>query len=138
MKASKIIIALLAALPVLPSAAHESQDHDAPKTLRPPKGGVIKTIEDTPVEVVAKGKDLKIYVYNKDLSPAPTSEFQIIATAELPREKKKDAIPLEAGDYFFSGTYDAKKSHRYNLNLAVTSKKTSKTNQLMFTVEPRK
>ncbi len=118
--------------------AHEGHNHDAPTTLKAPKGGVIKAMDQSRVEVVSKGKDIKIFVYDKEMKPAPTTELQIVAKAELPRTKKEEEVKLDSKDHFFEGSFDAKGVHRYTLKLAVTDSKTSRTDHLSFTIEPRK
>lgn len=118
--------------------AHEGHDHDAPTTLKAPKGGVIKALDESRVEVVSAGKDVKIYLYDKEMKPAAPSGFKIEAKAELPRTKKEEVISLKAKDSFLEGSYDAKGSHRYTLKLAVTDSKTGRTDNLTFTIEPRK
>jgi hypothetical protein len=118
--------------------AHEGHDHDAPTTLRAPKGGVIKALDQSRVEVVSKGKDIKIFVYDQEMKPAPTADFQIVAKAALPRTKKEEDVRLVSKDNFFEGSFDAKGAHRYTLKLAVTALKMSRTDHLTFTIEPRK
>lgn len=118
--------------------AHEGKDHDAPTTIKAPKGGVVKSLDASRVEVVAKGKSIKIYLYDRDMKPAAPGEFNVVAQAELPRSKKVEEIKLEPKDSFFEGSYDAKGVHRYKLKLEVTHSKTSQTDKLTFNVEPRK
>ncbi len=120
------------------SFAHDGHDHDAPTKLKAPKGGIIKALDESRVEVVAKGKDLKIYVYDKELKPAPTTDLKIIASTELPRTKKEEPLSLKSQDTYFEAQYDAKGVHRYTLKLAVTENKTGRTEKLTFTIEPRK
>lgn len=130
---------LIAALIISTSAvAHEGHDHDAPTTLKAPKGGIIKALDESRVEVVSKGKELKIFVYDKEMKPALASEFKLIAKAELPRTKKIEDIKLVAKENFFEGTYDAKGAHRYTLKLEVKDSKMNHTDHLTFTIEPRK
>ncbi len=137
MRKLSVIVALVMTIGS-PLMAHEGHDHDAPTTLKAPKGGVIKSLDLSRVEVVSRGKDLKIYVYDKEMKPASTSEFQITAKAELPRTKKVEDVKLASKEDFFEGSFDAKGAHRYTLKLAVTDSKTSRTDNLTFTIEPRK
>lgn len=118
--------------------AHEGHNHDAPTTLKAPKGGVIKALDESRVEVVSKGKDLKVYLYNKEMKPQDVNGFTVVATAELPRSKKTEEVKLSSKGTFFEGTYDAKGAHRYTLKLAMTDPKTERTDNLTFTIEPRK
>lgn len=118
--------------------AHEGHDHDAPTTIKAPKGGVVKSLDASRVELVTKGKNIKIYLYDREMKPAAPGEFSVIAQAELPRSKKVEEIKLEPKDAFFEGSYDAKRVHRYKLKLEVTHAKTGQTDKLTFNVEPRK
>ena len=133
-----IMGAVVAASFTAPVTAHEGHDHDAPTTIKAPKGGIIKALDESRVEVVAKGKNIKIYLYDKTMKPAPASDFKIAAKAELPRTKKVDEIKLEPKDNFFEGNYDAKGAHRYTLKLDVNHSKINETVALNFTIEPRK
>lgn len=134
--AFKITAALLIGNSV--ALAHEGHDHDAPTTLKAPKGGIVKSLDEARVEVVSKGKTIKVYLYNKEMKPAKSSEFNVVAKAELPRTKKIEDIILVPNEHFFEGTYDARGLHRYTLKLAVTDSKTSRTDHLTYTIEPRK
>ena len=125
------------AMPVV-SFAHEGHDHDAPTTLKAPKGGIIKALDEARVEVVSKGKNIKVYVYDKEGKPALASRFKIEAKTLLPRAKKEEAFPLQAKENFFESDYDAKGMHRYTLKLNVTDSNTGRTDLLTFTIEPRK
>lgn len=118
--------------------AHEGHDHDAPKAITAPKGGVIKSLEETNVEVVSKGNDLKVYLYDKELKPQDVGPFTVSAKAEMPRTKKTEDIVLKPMGNFFEATFDAKGIHRYTLLLSVKDPKTGHDDKLKFTIEPRK
>ncbi len=133
-----VTLTLLALLASLPAMAHQGHDHDAPTTLKAPKGGIIKALDESRVEVVSRGKDLKVYVYDAAMKPASAADFKIAASAELPRTKKEETVPLWARKNHFEGSYDAKGAHRYTLKLKVTHAKTGHTDPLTFTIEPRK
>lgn len=136
----KLIPALLVllAMTVRTAQAHEGHDHDGPTTLQAPKGGVIKALEETRVEVTSKGKQLKIYLYDKNLKPQPISGFKVTAQAQLPRSKKVEDLRLLPKENHFEAEYDAKGLHRYTLLLSVDDPKTGHKDQLSFTIEPRK
>jgi hypothetical protein len=132
---AKIILA--ASLIVTPFAlAHEG--HDEPVSVQAPKGGVIKGIEDAYIEVVVKGKDVKIYFYDKDLKPQDVSTFKVSAVAELPRGKKAEPVTLKAQGTSFEASFDAKGAHRYSLVLTVVDAKHGHDDKLTFTVEPKR
>lgn len=118
--------------------AHEGHDHDAPVTLQAQKGkgGLIKALEETRVEVVSEGQTLKIYLYDKQMNPKSVSGFEVKATAEIPRSKKQVDIPLVAKAESYEASYDAKGLHRYTLKLQIKDPKTGHNDRLSFTIEP--
>ncbi|KHD90060.1 MAG: hypothetical protein OM95_00635 [Bdellovibrio sp. ArHS] len=122
----------------LPAFSHEGHDHDAPGAVQAPKGGVIKSLEESHVEVVSKGSDLKIYLYSKDLKPAEASRFKIKLTAELPRNKKKESLEFKAQGNMLETHFDAKGSHRYTLTVQIVDSATGHDDALKFNVEPKK
>lgn len=138
MKSLNYVVVMLGMLVSLTSFAHEGHDHDAPTTIKAPKGGVIKALDESRVEVVYKGKSVKVYVYDHEGKPAMASRFKIEAKAIMPRGKKEDVVSLQAKENFFEAEYDAKGIHRYTLKLDVTDSKTGRTDPLTFTIEPRK
>jgi hypothetical protein len=103
-----------------------------------PKGGVIKSLEKTNIELVSKGKDLKIYFYDKELKPVDVATYTVSAMAEMPRTKKREIIVLKSAGQLFEASFDARGSHRYTLLLSVKDPQTDHADQLKFTVEPRK
>lgn len=116
--------------------AHEG--HDGPVAVQAPKGGVIKATDDAYFEVLSKGKDLRIYAYDKDLKPADPAKFQVTAQAQPPRGKKAEKVTLTAKDGYYQADYDAKGVHRYTLILTVKDGHEDHGHTLNFTVEPRK
>jgi len=118
--------------------AHEGHDHDAPKKMQAPKGGVVKSLEETHVEVVSKGKDLKIYFYDSEMKPKEAQGLKVAAKAEIPRTKKTEDITFKASGNSLEGSYDAKGTHRYTLILNIADPATGHSDILKFTIEPRK
>lgn len=130
---------LLALCLLLPQAfAHEGHDHDAPSAVQAPKGGEIKDLENTFVEVVAKKKDLRIYLYDRSLKARDLTGFTVTASALRPRAKAAEPIALHARPGFYEGSYDAKGSHRYELAIQIFDPSTKHTDLLKFNIEPRK
>lgn len=119
--------------------AHEGHDHDAPTTIQAPKGGVVKSLEKTHVELVTKGNSVTLHLYDKELKPvAGVEDYKVSAQAELPRKKGSQEVKLTRKGSSFEGSFDAKGSHRYTLVVAVKDPKTGHDDKLRFTVEPRK
>ena len=138
MKQRNLLIALALVTFGFAGHAHEGEDHDKPSTIQAPKGGSIKSLEQTHVEVVVKGKDIKIYLYDKDLKPQSVKNYTVSANAKMPRTKKIETVELKIQDQHFEATYDAKGMHRYTLILAVKDPKTVHDDKLNFTIEPKK
>lgn len=138
MKRLLVMATILCGMSSVNSFAHEGHNHDAPTTLKAPKGGVIKALDESRLEVVYKGKSIKIYVYDKELKAASAKDYKIEASALMPRTKKVETIAMTAQDTFFEGHYDAKGVHRYTLKLKVTDIKAKQPYELTFTIEPRK
>jgi len=120
------------------SGAHEGHAHDAPKGVSAPRGGQIKEIENTYVEVVTKKNELKIYLYDKELKPLDAATYKVSATAQKPRAKKQEDILLSVKENFFEATYDAKGAHRYSLTLLIKDPKEAHQDKLKFNIEPKK
>lgn len=138
MKKVLVLLVTISTLVGLQALAHEGHSHDSPKGLVAPKGGVIKSLEETLVEVVPKGNDLKIYLYDLESKEKSTTGFVVKASAELPRNKKKQEVVLTTKENHFEATYDAKGAHRYTLHLVVKDPKTGHDDKLQFTIEPHK
>jgi hypothetical protein len=138
----KKLILLASLLISFNSYAHEGHDHDAPGTVEAPKGGMIKSTEEFHIEVVAKGKDIKIYLYTKDLKPADAKGFKITLKTELPRSKKTEDLSFKATGNLLEATFDAKGAHRYNLIVGLTEvgegHDHGHADKIAFTIEPRK
>jgi hypothetical protein len=120
------------------ATAHEGHDHDAPVSVKAPKGGVVKELEKTYVEVVSKAKELKIYLYDKEMKPRATEGFKITAVAELPRKRGSRSVELKDLRDHFAAEYDAKGAHRYSLNLKIFDPVGGHEDAMSFTIEPRK
>ncbi|MCC2677829.1 MAG: hypothetical protein K0R29_405 [Pseudobdellovibrio sp.] len=118
--------------------SHEGHDHNGPAGVQAPKGGIIKGNEDTYVEVVSRGKDLKVYLYDKDLKPVDPKSYNVSAKVQLPKVKKAEDLALTLKDNVLEATYDAKKAHRYTLHLSLKSPKEEHADTLKYTIEPKK
>lgn len=118
--------------------AHEGHDHDAPVSLRAPKGGMIKALDEARIEVVTQGSNLKIYIYDKDLQPLESKDFVVEAAAEWPRNKKTEPLKLTSHKQYLEANYEAKGTHRYTLKLKITDKKFKEAYDLSFVIEPRR
>lgn len=121
----------------LSTFAHEGHDHDAPSKVEAPKGGNIKSTEEFHVEVVAKGADIKVYLYELDLKPADASAYKVTLATELPRTKKSEPLTFKASGNMLEATFNAKSAHRYTL-IVTAQKGEAHSDKLNFTIEPRK
>lgn len=129
-----LIITLISPL----SWAHEGHDHDGPPTIQAPKGGIIKSLELTHVEVVSKGNNIKIYLYDKNLKLKDLTGFIVSAKAEFPRTKKQEEINLTLKGTHYEASFDAKGAHRYTLMLGIKDPKTGHNDKLNYVIEPKK
>lgn len=118
--------------------AHGGHDHDAAQTMNAPKGGVVKSLEKTNVEVVSKGNNLSINLYDKEMKPKATSGFTVTAAAELPRSKKRDEIKLVVKEFSYEAVYDAKGVHRYTFIVSIKDPATGHDDKLKYTIEPKR
>ena len=136
--AFNIILAIGIALTGLNTMAHEGHDHDAPVSVQAPKGGIIRKLETHFVEVVAKDKDIKIYLYTQDLKAVEPKGFKVFIKAQLPRKKTQESLTLKTENGIMSTTFDAKGAHRYTLLVSVTEPNDPHQNTLKFNIEPKK
>ncbi|KYG61400.1 hypothetical protein AZI86_16940 [Bdellovibrio bacteriovorus] len=121
--------------------AHGDHEHESAASSRPMKGGIVQRIEEAHVEIVAKGKNIKIYLLDLK-SEKPQSlkfeDFTLAAKAELPRGKGTSNLTLEPKDGYLEANFDAKGAHRYNLILSLVHKPTKHSDTLTFVIEPKK
>lgn len=134
----QILISLTVALLSLTAFSHEGHDHGTPKGVKAPKGGIIKALEQTMVEVVNKGNSIKIYLYDNELKPQDAAQYSISAAAQKPRIKKQDEITLTTTGNMLEATYDAQGIHRYTLILKLKDPKEEHADTLKFVIEPKK
>ncbi len=139
------ILCLLAALSINHVVAHEGHNHDAPKTLLPLKGGVIKqfAIETKDgkkdqacfVEVVKSKKDLKIYFFDSMQKNMNAKDFSLEASAlAFTRGEKKVndsgvALILEDKKSYYHTSFDKKNAHKFDLVLKFSGPDYCKTNE---------
>lgn len=118
--------------------SHEGHDHDSPKSVRAPKAGILKSMENIYVEVVSKGKDIKVFIYDKELKPQEVKAYKVSALTEKPKQKKQEKLELTDKGTHFEATYDAQRAHRYTLLLTVKDPQQDHEDVLKFTIEPKK
>lgn len=133
-----LLIALTLILLSVTASAHDGHDHDMPKGLSAPKGGTIKAIERILVEVVNKGNDIKIYIYDKELKPQDAALYNVTAVVQKPRVKKLEEVNLKATGNMLETSYDAGGIHRYTLVLKVKDPQEKHADTMKFVIEPKK
>jgi hypothetical protein len=114
--------------------AHEG-DHDAPGSVQAPRGGLIRSTEDSHYEVLVKGKEIEIFAYDLALKPLALDQVTLAGTVTLPR-KKPQPITITKDKDRFRAQFDAKGAHRYELRLAIQQGSTS--HSARYTIEPKK
>lgn len=117
--------------------AHEGDDHDMPATVKAPKGGIIKTLEETHVEVLNRDKKLYIYIYDLKLIPKSTKGFKLNAQAKLPRKSKLQDIKLSVREKMYEADFNPS-VHRYTLVLKITDPATGHNDVLNYIIEPKR
>jgi hypothetical protein len=135
-----LLVTLMFSSVLFSSGDHDhghDHDHDAPGAVAAQKGGIIKSLEEVHVEVVAKGVNVKIYFFTKDLKPLDVSKLKVTAEAELPRSKKKEAVSLVSKGTWYETSFDAKGMHRYTLVLTINDPKQGHNDKLNFTIEKK-
>lgn len=129
----QLILAFILTLSVT-SFAHEGHDHGSGQ-VQPQKGGVVKSLETVHLEMVNLGKEIRIYVYDKDVKPQPTKNYPLTAKVQLPRQKQTQDLKLEVKDTYWTTQFDPKGAHRYDLILNI--EQGGHKDAVKFTVEPK-
>ena len=114
--------------------AHEGHDH-GPGSVEAPKGGVVRSLETVNLELVAVGKTIKIYTYEKDLKPAMVAKFPASLAMALPKKKMESLAIADKGDHW-EASFDAKGAHRITFELAI--KQGGHDDKVKWVVEPKK
>ncbi|MBX2986276.1 MAG: hypothetical protein KF802_00120 [Bdellovibrionaceae bacterium] len=113
-------------------SAHEG--HDAPGAITAPKGGIVRSLEEVHLELLAEGKTLRLYAYSTDLKPADVTKYPVSATVTLPK-KKAVALPLVAKGDHWEAQFDAKGAHRYKLEIRI--QQGGHDDKVSYNVEPK-
>lgn len=129
---SKFILSFFIAISSI-GFAHEGHDH-GPGSIEAPKGGVIRNLETVVLELLAKGSEIKIYTYDKELKPQKVSQFPASATITKPK-KKPEAVTLQDQGEYWLVKYDAKGEHRYTLTLDI--KQGGHQDKMKWVIEPK-
>lgn len=112
--------------------AHGDHDH-GPTSKTSPNGGRMIETETLHVEVVAKDKEIKIYVYDVDLKPL--ENLKVLDAKFATKLPRKDKVTLDAKinkDHFLA-TFDKGSVHRYDLEVTLTHG--GHTDTLKWTIE---
>lgn len=113
--------------------AGEGHDHGVPGAVAAPKGGEIKPALGSFFELLKSDKVLKVYPYDDKLKPLSLDLLtEIEATAKLPRGKGEKIEVTKHKDHLMM-SYDAKKSHRYEL--MIKFKVNGKADSVTYNVE---
>lgn len=131
----KIIITILFCASL--AFAHEGHDHDKPAAIKAPKGGLIKSIEETYIEVLESNGKVNVYLYDKNLKPKKTKGFKLTANAKLPRKDSVQAVEFKAIDNVYVASFNPN-THRYTLKLTIFDPATKHTDKLNFIIEPKR
>ena len=114
--------------------AHEGHDHSVGQ-LQPPKGGIVRSLEELHAELVVKDQKIFLYAYDLKGRPLDIKAIKASATVTLPRGKPA-VLMLKTEPFHWEAEFDAKGAHRYTL--AVTLERGAHKDTLKYTVEPKK
>lgn len=127
------IFCLLANAPLVTSA-HSGHEH-RPDVAQAPQGGQMKDLKNMHMELLVQGTVIKIYAYNKDMSPLDPGKISAKATVTLPKKKPEPlALAVEADHW--KGVFDPKNTHRYTVEISVLED--GSDDKARWVVEPRK
>lgn len=115
-------------------AARAHEGHGDIGSIQPPKGGVVKSLETVHLEMVNLGKEIRIYVYDKEVKPQPTKDYPLTAKVQLPRKKGTQDLKLDDKGTHWVTQFDPKGAHRFDLILNIEQGGHKDT--VTFTVEP--
>lgn len=127
-------IFVLSALISLSASAHEGHDH-GPGSVKPQKGGVVRSLEAVHLELLTDGKNIKIYVFDTGMKPSEAKQYPASLTATLPK-KKPEALTLTPKGDHWEAAFDPKNAHRFDLELAI--KQGGHDDKVKWTVEPKR
>lgn len=131
----KLILSLLLIAGV--AFAHEGHDHDKPVTIKAPKGGLIKGLEKTYVEVLETNGVVNVYLYDKNLKPKNTKGFKVSVAAKLPRKDKQQSLELKTLEDSFKANFNPN-THRYTLIVSIVDPATGHDDKLNYIIEPKR
>lgn len=129
----KILLAIIICISTS-AWAHEGHDH-GPGSVQAPKGGVIRSLETVHLELLTKGHEIKIYLYDTELKAGDVTKYPASLQVALPRKKLEDLKISAQGDHWLA-SFDAKNAHRFDLVLAI--KQGGHDDKVKWTVEPKR
>ena len=112
-----------------------AHDDHGPSQAQAPKGGVLRSLETVHLELITKGKNIKIFAYTPDLKPDDAKKYPVSATVSLPKKPPQPLALVEKGDHW-EAEFDAKGVHRYKIEIKITQG--GHDDKVKFTVEPKK
>ncbi|MFN7823727.1 MAG: hypothetical protein ACK5P6_00020 [Pseudobdellovibrionaceae bacterium] len=115
------------------SFAHEGHDHGA-ASFQAPKGGILKSIENSHFELVRSGQFVQIYAYDNEGKALATSKFKTSAELQLPR-KKKEVLTLNDKGTHWEAQVNSQGAHRFTVKFNTDDGK--EKDYVSFTVETK-
>lgn len=104
-------------------------------TVKPQKGGVVKSLETVHLELVQIQKELRLYIFSTDLKLQDPDKYNISANVVLPRGKGKKDIIFKKQKKHLITSFDAKNLHRYDLIIFITQG--GHKDRVVFTIETK-
>jgi hypothetical protein len=98
--------------------AHEGHDH-RPGHKDAPHGGIIKESKSFHYELVTRGQEVLIYIYDVDMKPLENlASLNYKTFAQIPRRDKEE-LAMKVMGHHLHGKFDKGSAHRYTLILNV-------------------
>lgn len=141
LKVSKFVALILSLALGSSALAGEGHDHDhdhgSTSMMAAQKGGVVKAYDQGFLEMVVKGKNVKVYFFKKDFSPMELKDTKVSAKAIFPRKKGEEVLKISVKDNYFEADYENKSFHRYELEVKFELAGHGHPDTLHFTIEKK-
>ncbi len=98
--------------------AHDGHSHEA-SAQTAPHGGNLRDAGEVRGEVVIKGDEITLYVYDKHMKPITLEKGELAGVVQFPKEKSKPIVLKKKGEVFVTTVKGISKVHRYDLHIDV-------------------
>lgn len=102
----------------MPLLGHDGHSHEA-SAQTAPHGGSLRDAGEIKGEVVIKGDEITLYIYDKHLKPLTLDKAELSGEVQFPKEKAKPITLKKKGEVFVANVKGISKVHRYDLHINV-------------------